>query len=265
MKTIELILFILTLLFYSASAFVNLLYPDFIKILRRDWFLFFGWMFHAWTVLVRWDSVGHPPFMGTYESTLAGSLILISSGILFRQFFSKSSLYLIFVTLFTAILLIYSLFFFIGYLPLTISEQGLIVELHILSAWVAFAFYSLSFVSSLLMFMKRENITSIALQDEFSFYLLCSGFAFLTLMMSLGSYYSFVLFGRWWRWDPIETIALISWLTSGLVIHTKLFYKWEGRRFAVLVMISFLFIIILYKVFPFVPRALTYHNFDLRF
>ena len=66
-------------------------------------------------------------------------------------------------------------------------------------------------------------------------WLACSlywGFVLHTAMIAPGSVYRFMLFGRAWSFDPVETPALVAWAGYGTLLRLHLFVGWEGRRLA---------------------------------
>lgn len=265
MKTTELIFLSITGFFYLLSLIVNLLSTEEKVSSSRDWFFWFGVLSHLWTIAIRWELVKHPPVMGTYEATLAGTFVSVCVLAIFKKYYPEFRRAYITFLVVILLLLLYGINFVKGYLPLTISEQGAWILLHATTAWLALGFYILALVLAIniLLSKGKQNRENFVLLDELMFFALYIGFIFLTIMMVIGAYYSFVLFGMWWRWDPIESVALISWLVSTLVIHIRLFYKWRGRNFAYLVLVAFMFVFILYKGIPLLPRHMTYHNFDL--
>ncbi len=277
------------IIFFGATIFLYLLWLSIMLFLRitsklqlrlsearifLNYTLYSGFLCHLFTIVLRWDFSGHPPIMGTYESALAGSWITVLLTIIFPRKFSEFDIVQASALFLSIILMLYGLLFPTAYIPLTISEQSLWVDFHALSAWLAYGSYVISFCSAIvLLFQKNIQNTASSgksglnalIMNDVMFYTLCLGFFFQTLMMVTGSYYNFILFGRWWRWDPIESIALISWVVSALVIHVRLFYNWSGKGLATLVIVAFSLVIILHKIFPFIPRHLTFHNFDIKF
>ncbi len=246
-----------------------------------NYLLYSGFLCHLFAIIIRWEFSGHPPIMGTYESALAGSWTTVSLLILFRRKYPELMGVQITVMFLSIALMLYGLLFPTAYIPLTISEQSLWVDFHALFAWLAYGNYVIACACALGILLHippfckggkgdqtHTNIgrsTESSLQNDIMFYTLCLGFFFQTLMMATGSYYNFILFGLWWRWDPIESIALICWIVSALVIHTRLFYNWSGKRLATIVIVAFSFIVLMHKIFPFIPRHLTFHNFDIEF
>lgn len=223
-------------------------------------FFKFGIIAHLFTIVFRVEFSLHLPIMGTYETTLAGSFIITLLAYFLEKKLPELYKSRIIVIALVMLLLLYGTFFPSDYIPTTISEQGILVHLHVLFAWLAFGFFILAGATSGWTIFKR-NLNEFI--DEFLFFLVISGYMFFSMMMVLGIYYNFVLTGRWWRWDPIESAGLIIWLFLSAGIHLKLFYNWSVRRFAKFILASFFVILLLYKSFPFVPRSATFHNFDI--
>jgi ABC-type transport system involved in cytochrome c biogenesis permease subunit len=82
-------------------------------------------------------------------------------------------------------------------------------------------------------------------------------------MFSLGCYYSSILYGTWWQWDPAESTSLITWLSVALYIHMRLFYNWKGRRAAWLFVAAFVTVLFSYWGLIYLPTGSTFHVFDL--
>ena len=99
--------------------------------------------------------------------------------------------------------------------------------------------------------------------DELAFRYINFGFVNHTVMFALGSYYSSILFGTWWRWDPVFSISLMAWLLLGLTIHLRLFFNWNGRRAAWLFVLVFSVLNISYWGMVYLPTGSTFHIFDV--
>ena len=46
--------------------------------------------------------------------------------------------------------------------------------------------------------------------------------------------------GAYWKWDPKETLSLITWLIYAAIIHQRFTAGWRRRRAAIMVIIGFL-------------------------
>lgn len=231
---------------------------------------------HLASVATRWMGAGHPPVFGTYEATLAASWFLVLFVVLsypsaHRQF----RLLALTAVPIALLLLLYGVVLFdTRRIPLTISERSLWVDFHALFSWLAFAPFTLAFCLSAytLWSARRRGGGEPAPQgpngqpdviDELAFRYVTLGFVSHTIMFALGSYYSSILFGTWWRWDPAFSLSLLAWVLVGLHIHVRLFYHWSGRRAARMYLFIFALIAFSYWGLIYLPAGRTFHVFDL--
>ncbi len=260
-------------------------------LLRQGFFSLIGALvFQLASVVIRWIGVGHPPVFGTYEATLAASWFLVLYVALsFRSVHRHFRLLVLTGVPLALLLLAYgAAFFSTERIPLTISEQSLWVDFHALFSWLAFAPFTLAFCLSAFYLWEtrksRADATAIAFDkhaskparsqrhsaaqqfgiiDELAFRYISFGFVAHSVMFALGSYYSSIIFGTWWRWDPVFSISLMAWLLVGLYIHMRIFYNWGGGRAARLYVGIFAVIIVSYWGLIYLPAGQTFHVFDL--
>ena len=221
----------------------------------------------------RWIGIGHPPVFGTYEAALAGSWFM-----LLYTAFSYKSVHGHFRALSLTTIPIAVLIIFYGFtfnterIPLTISERSLWVDFHALFSWLAFGSYTAAACLAgiyLLVVSGRWSVVSgkqnlePEVLDDLIFRYINLGFITHTVMFALGSYYSSILFGNWWQWDPVNSTSLVTWLAYGLAIHMRLFYGWKGSRGANLAIVAFLTAVVSYWGLIYFPSESTYHVFDL--
>lgn len=228
---------------------------------------------------IRWIAIGHPPIFGTYEAALAGSWFLVLF-VLFSYWSVHRHFNLLVKTAIPASILIilYGLTFNTEHIPLTISEKSLWVDFHALFSWLAFAPFTLAFCLSTYYLWKgrggnneQHGIESIKdgpyppleIIDELVFRYINFGFIMHTIMFALGCYYSSILYGQWWQWDPAESTSLITWLSVGLYIHMRLFYNWKEGKAAWLFILIFATVIFSYWGLIYLPPGSSFHVFDL--
>lgn len=85
---------------------------------------------------------------------------------------------------------------------------------HVIAYVLAYALLILSFVSSLRMMIRPSETR----RQRMSCYL-HSGTALFTVGLVLGIMWAKVAWGRFWSWDPKETLALITWVIYMGYIH----------------------------------------------
>lgn len=226
------------------------------------------------TIALRWAAIGHPPVFGTFENSLAASWFLVLFGLLSYWRWSR------FVNLVPALAFssVFILWFGLKFdqtkIPLTISERSLWVDFHAVVAWLAYSTLTIAFFMALLIITGRGRLyrglsklgRSIPVgkvaEDLMARYV---NFVFVmqTATITSGSYYALLTFGRWWRWDPVESLSLSSWFVLALFIHLKRSFGWRGKSLAWLIIIAFILAILSYWFLVFLPAGSTFHIFDI--
>lgn len=228
---------------------------------------------------IRWYGIGHPPIFGTYEATLAASWFLALFVLLsYRSVHGHFRLMVQTGIPVSILILCYGFFFNTERIPLTISELSLWVDFHALFSWLAFAPFTLAFGLSVYFLFKSRteqmiegkaydthgnNAPDLGTIDELAFRYINFGFIMHTIMFALGCYYSSILYGVWWQWDPAESTSLITWLSVGLYIHMRLFYNWREKKAAWLFIVIFVTVIFSYWGLTYLPAGSTFHVFDI--
>lgn len=208
---------------------------------------------------IRWFNTGHPPMFGTFEAALAASWTLI----LFSALIDRKAEFAGFIVPFALVTLFYGLRFDRTGKPLIISEQSYWVYFHALFAWIAYGFYTFSFIGAALLLIRRKPASDSQgnALDRFTYKMLLNGFFAQTIMFIIGSYYSIRLHGSWWVWDPVEYLFAVSWCLYAIPIHGRVLYGWGYKKVAWLVMLAMAGTMVLYWGLIYFPFA-TYHIFD---
>jgi len=211
---------------------------------------------------LRWIVVGHPPIFGTFENTYAAAWALLSAAALAGAVSSRYAGVWRWASPWALALMLYGTRFRMEPLPLTISERAVWVEVHVLFAWIAFVCLLGATTASIVRIAGREPLGLDGDEaDRLVSRLLYIGFASFTVMLALGSWYLYLLFGEFWRWEIVETLSLVAWLGYGVVIHGRLFMGWGGRKFAVSLLSLGPVLLLAYFVWSVYPN--TFHFFDI--
>lgn len=239
-----------------------------------------AWLLLTILITLRWVQSGHPPINGTFEASLASAWFLNTIYLGSKNLISKYVWVEIIMALFSIAQLVHGAQYNREHVPLTISEQSIFVDFHALFSWLAYGYYLMATAIAVTVLTKKQEereknfSKSIRLEDNtqtnppgkpVSFlliYFIFIGFFFQTLMMCLGSFYSFRLHGTWFLWDPVEILAMISWLIYGLILHTRIFYGYSTRKVARLTIVAMGGTLILYWGLVFIPWT-TFHIFDM--
>ncbi len=211
--------------------------------------------------VTRWYTAGHLPLFGTYESALSMALAVLASGVLWDAFRGNIPRVTPWACLVAAALLAQGLAFDPTTHALTISERSLVLDAHALLAWLAFGTLTANAGIALQVLLLRKE-PSPMVSKLLSLSLLV-GFFLHSAMLVSGSIYEFLLFGKAWSFDPIETMGFVVWVAYGTLLHLHLFAGWKGRKLATWCLFVFVLLVISYRFIFYFPFRSTYHIFDM--
>ena len=210
----------------------------------------------AW--IARWITAGHLPLFGTYESALSLAVAMLLAGAVCRA--APIRIWPVACGV-TAVVVAHGMGFDPTAYPLTISEQSWWVDLHAVMAWSAFgALLANAGLAARRLVVRTGEPARLDRALAFS---LSLGFLLHTGMLVTGSFYKFLLFGRVWSFDPIETLGFAAWIAYGTLLHMQLFAGWEGRRLARWCVGLFVLLVVSYRGIVYFPAWSTYHIFDM--
>lgn len=104
-----------------------------------------------------------------------------------------------------------------------------------------------------------SRLPSLETLDSINHQALIWGFPLMTIGIITGAIYAQHALGSYWRWDPKEVWAVITWLGYAVLLHERLTVGWRGKRAAVLSIACFAVLI-----FSFIGISLwasDYHSF----
>jgi len=213
-------------------------------------------------IVLRWIQSGHPPLFGTFENTLAAAWSLLGFSVVCGRTPDARDVWR-FAAPWAFAAMAWGTRYPMDPVPLTISEQSLWVDIHVLFAW--FAFVPLLVVGTMalaeVVLPGRRRHSSAEGEQALTQRLLMWGFFGFTGMLATGAWYLNTLFGTLWQWGVVETLSLIAWLVYGVILHGVLWRRWRGPglRWALALTIPILLLaFFIWSVFPG-----TFHFFDI--
>ena len=216
------------------------------------------WAIGVWAA--RWWTAGHLPLFGTFESSLSLAVsVLIAAVLISRRRYGRAAVWS-FSCLVSAGLVAHGLFYDRSAYALTISERSWVVDAHSIIAWAAFGVLTVSSGLAVYTLAGRRGGATVEVLLPWT---LSLGFLLHTAMLASGSVYKFLLFGKAWSFDPIETLGFVAWIGYGTLLHMHLFARWEGRKLAQWSLGLFLVLLLSYRGIVYFPASSTYHIFDM--
>jgi cytochrome c-type biogenesis protein CcsB len=137
--------------------------------------------------------------------------------------------------------------------PLVPALQSNWLISHVVTCFVGYAAFAVSFVVSILYLFKAKSeqisskspvsvggfLPASSTLDEIGYKTIAIGFPLLTIGIVTGAFWANVAWGTYWSWDPKETWSLIVWLIYAAYLHARITRGWHGKRAATLSIIGF--------------------------
>jgi cytochrome c-type biogenesis protein CcsB len=125
---------------------------------------------------------------------------------------------------------------------------------HVVTCFVGYAAFAVSFgVSVLYLFKVRAEhlaakspgfilgyVPESGALDEIGYKTIAIGFPLLTIGIVTGAFWANVAWGTYWSWDPKETWSLIVWFIYAAYLHARITRGWRGTKAAVLSIVGFI-------------------------
>ena len=116
---------------------------------------------------------------------------------------------------------------------------------HPLFTFIAYAIFLIPFTISIIEIIMPNRSLENPYQKSFYDFSLKFGWLVLTVSIGLGAYWAKIAlnWGRYWGWDPVETVSLVPWFFSTAYFHTMTFKKKNSRLVKINIISIFLSII----------------------
>jgi ABC-type transport system involved in cytochrome c biogenesis permease subunit len=188
-----------------------------------------GLVVHALSLALRWERLGHGPFISLFEvlSSNVFSLLAVFAIAYARVRAIRP----------TAAIVMPILFMMMGWLLVANADDSHLPQTyHTLWLWVHVGLGKV-FLGSVLVAVGISGVVLLraagigisrfaSLPDDtrlerLAFRFMVLGFVFETLMLVAGAIWAQNAWGRYWAWDPLETWAFMTWLTLAFFLHLR--------------------------------------------
>jgi ABC-type transport system involved in cytochrome c biogenesis permease subunit len=224
--------------------------------------LLLGLVLHALAIGLRWERLGHGPYITLFE--------ILSSNI--WSLTLAFTLAYIFIPLIrsTAAVIMPLLFVMMGWLLLTTPGEGHLpptydtiwLYVHIImgkiffgSVLVALGMSGVILLRSLVSAVSFSSLPNNSSLEELAYRFMMVGLIFDSLMLISGAIWAQDAWGRYWNWDPLETWAFLTWLILVAAIHIRITLKPSPVRAALLVLVVFVMGFLTFFGLPFISTA----------
>ena len=194
--------------------------------------------------------IGRAPLTNLYESLVFFAWTIAVLYLLLERKFNLRAIGA-FVTPFPFIIMAYASLNPNEIQPLVPALQSNWLIAHVVTCFVGYAAFAVSFGVSILYLvkLKAEGVSrpgglmgylpDAAALDEIGYKTIAIGFPLLTIGIVTGAFWANVAWGTYWSWDPKETWSLIVWFIYAAYLHARITRGWRGRKAAYLSIVGF--------------------------
>jgi len=271
--SVNVLLFKITLFVYLGATVLLLLDV----MLRRDkfgrsarWLLVGGFVLHCLTLIARWMAVGQTPVSSPHEALSFFAWAIVGCYLLFDLRYRLAILGA-FVCPLASVLMIIS-----SALPKQVREPNPLLDslwapVHVALAFSGYAVFALACFAGIMYLLQERmlkskrfsglyfRLPSLEILDNINARCLSIGFPLMTMGIITGAVWANAAWGDYWRWDPKETWALLTWFLYAALLHGRLTIGWRGRRAAIFAIIGFC--CLLFSFFVVNAMSSTEHSF----
>jgi len=195
-------------------------------------------------LLLRWQSSGHLPVMGLFETQHFLALWVVLALLYFQFRYSIGRLFPVGLLLATGALV------FAGMgpkiiIPLTPAIDTPLFLLHVAASFAAYGLFAVGALVGFFTLSTKtspDDITYSRVLDE----CLYLGFILFTGCMIAGSLWAYLSWGSYWTWKIKGLWSYILWFYYGGVIHVRNRNWWRGKPAGILAIVGFCLVLFTY-------------------
>ncbi|MDH4094858.1 MAG: cytochrome c biogenesis protein CcsA [Betaproteobacteria bacterium] len=222
-----------------------------------------GLALHAAAIGVRWERLGHGPFLTMYEilSSNVWSLLAIYLLACWRLPVLRPSAAIVLPVLFVMMLWLATQDPREGHLPPTYRTLLLYVHVGFGKAFLGAVLVAVGLAGMVLARLTRRGAAWFAALpsdqqlDELAYRFLAVALVCETLMLIAGAVWAQDAWGRYWAWDPLETWAFLTWLLLAGALHARSSFRPAPPAGAALAIAVFVLAFLTFFGVPFVTTA----------
>ena len=206
-----------------------------------------GLVLQTISIGLRWERVGHGPYITMYEILLSNiwSILLIYVLAYWRIPSIRPTAAAVMPIMFMMMGWMLMSNPFDGHAPSTYHTIWLFIHIGFAKVFLGAVLVAVG-ISCIILFRQSRfhggrfaRMPNDNRLDELSFRFMAIGLIFHSLMLIAGAIWAQDAWGRYWNWDPLETWSFLTWLFLAFSMHLRLAYKTTPRTGALLVITVF--------------------------
>jgi len=222
-----------------------------------------GLALHAFGIALRWERLGHGPFVTMFEilSSNVWSLLAIYALAYWRIPAIRPSAGAVMPILFVMMGWLLMQSPRDSHLPPTYHTVWLYIHVGLGKVFLGSVLVAVGIGAMVLLRSLPALAPHLAKLpaddrlDELGYRFLLVGLIFETLMLVAGAIWAQDAWGRYWAWDPLETWAFVTWVALAFAVHLRFVLRPAPRIAAALAMTVFVLAFLTFFGVPFVSTA----------
>ena len=189
------------------------------------------------------------PWGNMYEFTISGAFMIALGYVVLVRRFAWQWLAPIVLTLAVSLLMVAVIWLYAPVAPLTEALYSPWLVIHVVSAVLATAAFTLGGILSALYLLKERRpagrtgylarVPALGALDQMSYRLHAFAFPVWTFAVLItGPIWAHQAWSSYWNWDPKEVWAFITWVVYAAYLHARSTAGWKGRRAAYLALLG---------------------------
>jgi cytochrome c-type biogenesis protein CcsB len=189
------------------------------------------------------------PWGNMYEFTISGTFMVAAGYVLLVRRFEWGWLAPIVLGIVVSLLMVSVIWLYDPVAPLTEALYSPWLVIHVVSAVLATAVFTLGGIVSVIYLLKERRpdtttgylsrVPSPARLDQMAYRLHAFAFPVWTFAVLItGPIWAHQAWSSYWNWDPKEVWAFITWVVYAAYLHARSTAGWKGRRAACLALLG---------------------------
>ncbi len=226
-------------------------------------FMLAGLALHTVSIGLRWERLGHGPFITMFEilSSNVWSLMLAYTFAYWRIPRIRPSAAVALPVMFIMMGWLMVAHPGEGHYPPTYHTPWLYIHIGLGKVFLGAVLVAVGLAGVILLRRAGVGVKRFAQLpedrqlDELAFRCMAIGLVFHTLMLIAGAIWAQDAWGRYWAWDPLETWAFLTWLAVAATLHARVAFRVSPAVHATMILAVFVIAFLTFFGVPFVSEA----------
>lgn len=222
-----------------------------------------GLLLHTLSIGLRWERLGHGPFITQFEllTSQVWGMILVFALVYWRIRVIRPISAVVMPVIFIVMGWLLMTDPASGFYPPTYRTIWLYIHIGLGKVHLSALLVAVGLAGVILLRganIGRDRLTRLPADerlDDLSYRFMALAFIFATLMIVSGAIWAQIAWGRYWAWDPIETWAFVTWLILAFAMHLRFTLKTRPVVGATMVMAVFALSFLTFLGVPFISNA----------